>query len=275
MTRPADPILVRVTHRFDASAERVYDAFLDPARAGLFLFATATGHIVRCEIDARVGGGFIIVDRRSGEDVAHTGTYVALERPRLIAFDLSVEKYSSEKSRVTIAITPQRKGCELTLTHELRKEDEPFRDRTQAGWQAILDVAAEILVDDAPTCGIGLAQHAAIPARLAYMFEGLAETLELHRRMLVTSDADSRREDEVYRDLAERWRRIADLVQTAAATMAAQRELPMGPHDQSAWGELHVRAFEKFVTGQSQALALLRVAAGRDEQMLASMKRPA
>jgi uncharacterized protein YndB with AHSA1/START domain len=275
MTNPADTILVRVTHRFDASADRVYDAFLDPARAGLFLFATPTGHIVRCEIDARVGGGFTIVDRRSGEDVAHTGTYVALERPRLIAFDFSVEKYSSQKSRVTIEIAPQQKGCELTLTHELRTEDAAFRDRTQAGWQAILDVAAEILVDDAPTCGIGVAQHAAIPAKLAYMFEGLAETLELHRRMLVTSDADARREDEVYRDLAERWRQIANLVRTAAATMSAQRALPMGPHDESAWGEPHMRAFEQFVTGQSQVLALLRVAAERDERLLASMKPPA
>ena len=92
MTGSADDIVVRVTHRFAASAERVYDAFLDPARAGRFLFATATGHIVRCEIDARVGGSFTIVDRRAGEDVAHTGRYVALERPRLIVFTFSVAK---------------------------------------------------------------------------------------------------------------------------------------------------------------------------------------
>ena len=56
--------------------------------------------------------------------------------------------------------------------------------------------------------------------------------------------------------------------------MAAQRELPMGAHDESKWGDAHLRAFEKFVTGQSQLLSLLRVAAERDEQMLASMKKP-
>src|ERR1700741_3964567 len=96
MTASAEKTLVRVTRRFDASAERVYDAFLDPELARRFMFATATGQIVRCEIDARAGGGFTIVDRRSGEDVVHTGKYITLERPRLIVFTLSVAKYSSE-----------------------------------------------------------------------------------------------------------------------------------------------------------------------------------
>jgi hypothetical protein len=54
--------------------------------------------------------------------------------------------------------------------------------------------------------------------------------------------------------------------------MAAQRELPMGAHDEAAWGEVHLRAFEKFVKGQEEVLALLRVAAERDREMLASMK---
>ena len=51
MTNTGHPVIVRVSHRFDAAAERVYDAFLDPAKASQFLFATATGEIVRCDID--------------------------------------------------------------------------------------------------------------------------------------------------------------------------------------------------------------------------------
>jgi hypothetical protein len=107
------------------------------------------------------------------------------------------------------------------------------------------------------------------------MFEGLAETLALHRRMLVRDDPNARKEDEVYRDLAARWKQIAGLVAQAAAQMAAQRELPMGAHDQTAWDEVHLRAFETFVKGQTQVLALLRVAAERDERMLASMQNAA
>ena len=176
---------------------------------------------------------------------------------------------------MTIDIAPLAKGCELSLTHAIESKDARVLERAQEGWTAILDVAAELLVDDTPTCGIGLAEHATIPARIAGMFEGLAETLELHRRMLVPDDPNAQKEDEVYRDLAARWKQIAELVAQAAAQMAAQRALPMGAHDQTAWGEAHRRAFEKFVKGQMQVLALLRVAAGRDEKMLTSMQKPA
>jgi hypothetical protein len=121
------------------------------------------------------------------------------------------------------------------------------------------------------TCGAGLAEHAAIPARLAVMFRGLAETLDLHREMLVLSDEEARREDAVYHDLATRWRRIAEEVADAAARMEAQRELPLGAHDETAWSERHLRAFTTFVKAQSEVLALLEPAARHDEQMLAAM----
>jgi uncharacterized protein YndB with AHSA1/START domain len=273
MTGSDDQVLVRVKHRFDAPAERVYDAFLDPSRARMFLFATATGQIVRCDIDARAGGTFTIVDRRHGEDVVHTGTYLALERPRRIVFTLAVEKYSRDTDTVTIEMAALRKGCEVTLTHEMKTGDAPFQDRAREGWTGILDVAAELLVDEAPTCGIGIAQHATIPAKLGVVFEGLAETLELHREMLVLDDPSSRQEDDVYRELAASWKHIAQLVGKTAAQMAAQHELPMGAHDETAWGDAHLKAFAKFVQAQTHVLALLRVAAGRDEQMLASMTK--
>jgi hypothetical protein len=174
---------------------------------------------------------------------------------------------------VTIDLAPLAKGCELTLTHETPSKDaQATMEHAQEGWTAILDLAAELLVDETPTCGIGLAEHATIPARIAGMFEGLAETLELHRRMLVPDDLNARTEDGVYRDLAARWTKITELVAQAAAQMASQRELPMGAHDQAAWSEAHLRAFEKFVKSQMQVLALLRVAAERDEKMLATMQ---
>ncbi len=135
----------------------------------------------------------------------------------------------------------------------------------------MLDVAAALVVDEEATCGIGLAQHAAIPLHLGAMFAGLAETLELHRTMLVLDDANAQKEDEVYRVLATDWKEIAALVQKAAARMAAQRDLPMGTHDVAAWGDAHLRAFMAFVKAQTRTLALLRVAAARDEQMLAGM----
>jgi uncharacterized protein YndB with AHSA1/START domain/predicted SnoaL-like aldol condensation-catalyzing enzyme len=133
---------VKVTHRFEASAERVFDAWLDPAKAGKWLFATKTGKMIRAEIDARVGGGFVFVDRRDGEDVEHIGKYLELDRPRRIVFTFAVKMAPftgdpSESTKVTIDIEPKGGGCVLTLTHEGVLRD--YVERTNAGWTGILD----------------------------------------------------------------------------------------------------------------------------------------
>lgn len=79
------------------------------------MFATPTGQIARCEIDARVGGTFTIVDRRGGDDIVHAGTYVALERPRLIVFTFSVPKvlergqHGHDRDRTNPTAIAQRK----------------------------------------------------------------------------------------------------------------------------------------------------------------------
>ena len=191
---------VAVTHRFGSSADRVYNAWLDPATMRKFLYTTATGEIVRCEVDARVGGKYTIVDRRNGEDVLHEGTYLEFERPRRIVFTVRVPKYSPDEDRVTIEITPLAAGCDLTLTTQTSDE---WAGDTQRGWTMILDVLNEILPTEIPTCGAGLAQHGAVPRRVAIYLAELAETLELHRGMLVLSDANSRRRT----TYTETWRR--------------------------------------------------------------------
>ena len=133
---PAQTVIVRVTHRFDVSPERVFDAWLDPQRTGKWLFATPTGRMVRVDIDARVGGRFTFVDRRDGEDVEHTGEYLEIDRPRRLVFTLTVPKYSSDKTRVIIDIVPVGGGCELTLTHQGVLTD--YEGRTESGWTGIL-----------------------------------------------------------------------------------------------------------------------------------------
>jgi uncharacterized protein YndB with AHSA1/START domain len=137
------PAIVRVTRHFGASPERVFDAWLDPDTAGKWLFATATGRMVRIEIDARVGGQFAFVDRREGEDVEHVGEYLEINRPRRLAFTFAVPKFSSESTRVSIDIEPLGAGCELTLTHERVPPD--WASRTEQGWTGILEGLAGAL----------------------------------------------------------------------------------------------------------------------------------
>lgn len=136
------PIEIRVTRRFSASPERVFDAWLDPATARRFLFATETGEMVRVEIDAREGGRYSIVERRDGEDVEHTGEYLEIDRPRRLVFTLQVPLYSEEVDRVTLELAPADGGCELTLLAEVSPE---WADQTEEGWSMILDTLERVL----------------------------------------------------------------------------------------------------------------------------------
>lgn len=146
--KPRAPVIACVERHFRQSAERVFDAFLDPERAGRFLFATPGGQMVKVEIEAKVGGRFCFVDRRSGEDVEHTGEYLEIERPRRLVFSFGVPKYSADVDRVAIDITPTSTGgCKLTLHHELAPEWAPVRRRAQRGWANILDGAATVVGD--------------------------------------------------------------------------------------------------------------------------------
>jgi uncharacterized protein YndB with AHSA1/START domain len=145
----SSPVVIRVTHRYSASAERVYDAWLTPNQASRFLFRTRTGNVMQCEINPEVGGGFTVIDRRPAADgdesvfdVVHMGKYVELDRPRRIVFDFSVLTFGSEDpTRVTVdiaAVNPQ--VCELTLTHDMGTSEHSrmVEDSSRKGWTNML-----------------------------------------------------------------------------------------------------------------------------------------
>ena len=139
------PVVLRVTRRFAASAERVFDAWLDPDKARRFLFATPAGQMVTVEIDARVGGSFYVVERREEGDAEHYGEYLEIERPRRLVFSFSTEKGASDGDRIRIDIVPLESGCELTLTHEMSPDWAEWADRTRQGWTNIVEGLGRLL----------------------------------------------------------------------------------------------------------------------------------
>lgn len=138
-------ITVRVTRQFSATPERVFDAWLDPEQARQFLFATPTGEMVRVEIDPRVGGTFLIVERRDGEDAPHYGKYLEIDRPRRLVFSMFADEDDTKGSKVVIEIAATDTGCELTLTHALQPQWADYADRTRAGWSGILEGLASVV----------------------------------------------------------------------------------------------------------------------------------
>jgi uncharacterized protein YndB with AHSA1/START domain len=144
---------LQVTRNFDVSPERVFDAWLNPDIARHFLFATPTGQMVRVDIDARVGGKFVIVRRTDGDDVEHVGEYLAIERPRRLVFTFGVPKFSAQVTQVTIDIVPRSKGCVLTLTQEGVPPE--WAERTKEGWGQILIGLDRSLGEYAEVIGTG------------------------------------------------------------------------------------------------------------------------
>ncbi len=140
---PDPTVALKIVRRFDAPADRVFDAWLDPAIAGRWLFATPAGTRVRVEVDARVGGSYAIVERRDGVDVEHVGEYLEIDRPRRLAFTLRVPRYSPDEGRLVVEIVPRDSGCELTLTPE--GLDPAHHERARSGWGKVLDGLATTL----------------------------------------------------------------------------------------------------------------------------------
>ena len=146
----SSPVTLRVTHRYSAPAERVFDAWLTPAQASRFLFRTRTGNVMQCMITPEVGGGFTVTDRRptadgdeSVFDVVHMGKYLEIERPRRLVFDLTVLTYTEVTTRVTVDVTPiGPQSCELALTHEMGTPDQPrvAEENARKGWTTMLQL---------------------------------------------------------------------------------------------------------------------------------------
>jgi uncharacterized protein YndB with AHSA1/START domain len=134
---------VTVTRRFSVSPERVFDAFLDPAIAAKFMFATPAGEMIRVAIEPRIGGAYTFVERRDGEDIEHVGRILELDRPRRLTFEFAVPKYDPTNTVVRLDIIADGTGALLTLTHE--GVDDAYLEQTGKGWTMILETAASSL----------------------------------------------------------------------------------------------------------------------------------
>jgi uncharacterized protein YndB with AHSA1/START domain len=141
----SDPVILTVTRDFAAPPERVFDAWLDPADARRFLFATPEGEMQTVEIDARVGGRALIVERRAQGDARHRLKFEEIERPRRLVFLFAADPAEEGQwTRVTIEIAATPGGCTLTLTHAMDPAWAAYEEATRKGWTMILGSLARI-----------------------------------------------------------------------------------------------------------------------------------
>ncbi len=154
-----DTLELKVTHRFAASPERVYDAVLDPGRARLWQQAWlaqtgGAGTVITCEIDPVVGGRFQFASRGPDAVMARSwGRYLRLERPHLLEFTWIVDPAEEDNpSVVTLIIEPEPegRGAVVTLYNPLGEGWEDYRERTERAWIAMLGAIDGVLRAEGP-----------------------------------------------------------------------------------------------------------------------------
>lgn len=129
-------------------------------------------------------------------------------------------------------------------------------------------------MEDQPTCGKGLAEHSVLPAKLGELIACVAEILETHMKALDVADDNSRKEHDVYLELAREHRKIATELMATARRMAGFRDLPMGRHDEKAMaGPEALEIFERFVEREHELVGLLQKRLEQDRRMLIEMGR--
>lgn len=141
------PVSVKVSRVFGATAERVFDAWLDPAMIGRFMFGPALREetIIHLKVDARVGGAFSFKVDRAGQEIDHIGVYREIDRPRRLVFTWGIAGMSDGESVVTIDITQRDGGCDLTLVHEMQPQWADFAPRVEQGWTTMLTALGKVL----------------------------------------------------------------------------------------------------------------------------------
>lgn len=125
--------------RYAASPHKVFSAWLDPAKLGLFLPAYVGGRAARASIEARVQSEFLLTDD-AGKLWAR-GTILALQPSHWLSLELNAEHDGFLPARIDISVSALKGGCELKLRHTVL----PAQRQRVADWPRVLEVLAELV----------------------------------------------------------------------------------------------------------------------------------
>ncbi len=128
---------VTVSRRIAASADRLFDAWLDPASLAVWMRRDDTGEPSQVVADPRVGGGFSITMRDRFGSVTHSGTYRVIDRPRALEFTWRSEHTHQLDSVVTVTFEPDGDATVVEVHHQ-KLPDVEAATKHEAGWTEIL-----------------------------------------------------------------------------------------------------------------------------------------
>lgn len=129
---------VRLVRTISAPRRALFEAWLDPAALRRFMCPEAGSSVGRAEVDARVGGAFLVVMVVGGRELPHSGEYEEIRPYERLAFSWR-SPVAGTGSRVTLDFAETETGeTRLTLEHfGLSSEQVANHER---GWTHILSL---------------------------------------------------------------------------------------------------------------------------------------
>lgn len=140
MTRATRVPAVTVRRWIDASAEELFDAWLDPASLAEWMVPRRIDRST-ASVDPREGGRFEIVMHRGDELLLHTGVYRVIDRPRRLVFTWISDATRQTESLVTVELFAGHGATEVVVTHERLPDVEELASHT-TGWTDALELLA-------------------------------------------------------------------------------------------------------------------------------------
>lgn len=135
------PASIQVRRRIAASAQVLFDAWLDPKSIAVWMRPFDT---VRTEAQSHsvVGGSYRIdMHQPDGKVVEHVGRYVEIDPPRRLVFTWASPATQHRDSLVTIEFIESGGATEVLLTHE--QLPEYMAQAHVGGWTSALEKLAD------------------------------------------------------------------------------------------------------------------------------------
>jgi uncharacterized protein YndB with AHSA1/START domain len=131
--------VLQLSRRYDASRERVFDAWTNPEVLTEWWVVNPTWEVEVAEVDLREGGRYRLGMKEPDGGKSHIaiGEYTEVNRPEKVAFTWQWEGEDAV-TRVEIDFVEDGDGTEVTLTHSGFASDESSASHAQ-GWNALLD----------------------------------------------------------------------------------------------------------------------------------------
>lgn len=131
------------------------------------------------------------------------------------------------------------------------------------------DLEQNLPRDEPWTCGKGLAQHAAVPAKMAEDLNALAQNLDAHIPAIDAGDQSGQAERDAYVELATVYRSIAEQLADVASRTRSYGDLPAAGHHADVLADVKLlKAFEEFVTVEADLARLIRASTEQDQELL-------